>query len=67
MVNGLLDFKVFCFEAYRSQHNLTGVQAINLFNKYGVFDYLTEFYDVLHTTGREYLIKDLDEFIAHRK
>lgn len=38
-----------------------------LFKKYGVLDYLDACYDVLHTTGREYLIDDIDAFIWVRQ
>ena len=63
----LLDFKVFCFEAYRAAKNLTGRQAMDLFEQYGVLDYLTACYNVLHTTGRDYLIEDIDHFISVRR
>lgn len=61
-----LEFKVFCFEAYRAEKGLTGREAMALFKKYGVLEYLESFYDVLHTTGRDYLIEDIDLFIAAR-
>ena len=62
-----LEFKVFCFEAYRAEKKMTGRQAMQLFMQYGVLDYLEECYDVLHTTGREYLIEDIDLLIAARQ
>ncbi len=62
-----LEFKVFCFEAYRIEKKLTGKQTIELFKKYGVLDYLETCYDVLHTTGRDYIIQDIDIFIEKRK
>ena len=36
-----LEFKAFCFEAYRAEKKLTGREAMNLFKKYGVLDYLS--------------------------
>ena len=61
-----LEFKVFCFEAYRAEKKLSGKETIKLFMQYGVMDYLDRCYDVLHTTGREYLIEDIDLFIKAR-
>ena len=61
-----LEFKVFCFEAYRSEKKLSGREAMVLFKEYGVFEYLTIGYDVLHTTGRDYIIDDIDKFIIAR-
>lgn len=62
-----LEFKVFCFEAYRADKKLTGREAMALFKKYGVLDYLGAFYNVLHTTGREYIVEDIDGFINDRR
>jgi len=60
-------FKVFCLERYKSEHYMTGEEAFRLFKEYGVLDYLTSFYDVLHTFGEKYIISDIDEFIAVRQ
>jgi hypothetical protein len=62
-----LEFKAFCFEAYRAEKKLTGRETINLFKQYGVLDYLGACFDVLHTTGRAYIVEDIDLFIAARK
>ena len=62
-----LDFKVFCFEAYRAEKKLSGRETMGLFKKYGVLEYLDSCYDVLHTTGRDYLIEDIELFINTRK
>ena len=62
-----LQFKVFCFEAYRAEKKMTGWETMQLFEKYGVLEYLEACYDVLHTTGRQYMIEDIDEFINVRK
>lgn len=62
-----LQFKAFCFEAYRADKKMTGRATMQLFKKYGVLDYLGDCYDVLHTTGRQYLVEDIDGFIAARK
>lgn len=62
-----LEFKVFCFEAYRAEKKLTGYETMNLFKKYGVLDYIDACYNVLHTTGRDYIIDDIDIFIDARR
>ena len=58
-----LEFKAFCFEAYRADKKLTGRETMRLFKRYGVLDYLETCFDVLHTTGRDYIIEDIDAFI----
>lgn len=62
-----LEFKAFCFEAYRADKNLTGREAMRIFKKYGVLDYLGACFDVLHSTGRDYIVEDIDLFINARK
>ena len=63
----LLDFKVFCLENYKTVHNLAGKAALDIFQKYGVFNYITSCYDVLHSNGRLYIINDIDEYISNAK
>jgi hypothetical protein len=60
-------FKVFCIERYKSKHHLKGNEVFRLFKDYGVFDYIDSFYDVLHTFGEQYIIADINEFIAERQ
>ncbi len=61
-----LRFTVFCLESYKLHRNLTGKETAELFEKYGVFDYLNEFYDVLHTTGYDYINNDIDIYLKSR-
>ena len=66
-MRGEVDFKAFCVEAYKAECGLSGKQVADAFEKFGVFDYLDEFYDVLHTLGRDRLIEDISKFIAARQ
>ena len=61
-----LAFKAFCFEAYRAEHKLSGIEAMERFKKYDVLDYLNTCYAALHTTGRDFIVKDIDMFIEKR-
>ena len=59
-------FSIFCLESYKVYKSLTGKQTAELFHRYGVFDYLNEFYDVLHTTGYQYINQDIDIYLKSR-
>ena len=61
-----MNFSVFCLESYKRHRSMTGREALDLFKKYGVFDYITEFYDVLHTTGDSYINNDIDIYLRSR-
>ncbi len=61
-----MEFTVFCLENYKVHKSMTGKQVVELFTRYGVFDYLREFYDVLHTTGHNYINNDIDIYLKSR-
>lgn len=61
-----LDFLVYCIENYKNTKGLKGKETIDLFNKYGVLDYIKASYEALHTTGRAYIIDDLEIYINGR-
>lgn len=62
-----LKFKTFCFELYKNEKGLTGLQTQELFEKYRVFEYIGAFYEPLHTTGEKYLLDDLNNYIEARQ
>lgn len=59
-------FTVFCLENYKVHRHLSGQEVWKLFDRYGVFAYLREFYDVLHTTGHQYINHDIDIYLESR-
>lgn len=61
-----INFLIFCIESYKAHRNLSGKSVIKLFNDYGVFDYICEFYDVLHSTGHNYINNDIDMYLKSR-
>ena len=60
-------FKAFCLERYKYAHKLKAGETLQLFKDYGAFDYIGEFYDVLHSFGEQYILKDIEEFIEKRR
>ena len=57
------EFIVFCVEYYKERVSLSGKEVYDLFDKYGVIDYLENGYDVLHTQGKDWLMNDIDLFL----
>ena len=57
---------VFCMESYKVYKSLSGKQVSDLFRQYDVFDYIREFYDVLHTTSYQYINRDIDIYLKSR-
>lgn len=56
-----LKLKVFCIEEYRMKHGLTASETLNLFDKYGVLDFLND--EVLQWQCIENTVLDVEEFI----
>jgi len=67
MMDKILFFKVFCLESYKAVHKLSGLHAHEIFIKYNVFDYITKYYDVLHSYGKLYIVNDIDDYISCRE
>ncbi len=65
-MNKKLEFSVFCLESYKQVHQLTGKEAYALFNEYRVFNFIEDYYDVLHTTGQEFIVEDIDKYLNSR-
>jgi pectate lyase len=62
-----LNFTIFCLESYKCAHSLTGKVAVKLFAEHNVFDYLDACYDVLHSTGQQFIVADIDRYLRSRQ
>jgi hypothetical protein len=66
ILSPIQSFQLFCLEGYRNALGITGKQALHIFKKAKVFDYLASGYEVLHTQSKHYIISELDIYIKHR-
>lgn len=57
----------FCIEQYKKEKGISGAEAAQLLQGYGVLEYLKEHFEVLHTQSKQWLLADIDEFIKLRK
>ena len=60
-------FLSFCIEQYKKEKGISGAEAAQLLQGYGVLEYLKEHFEVLHTQSKQWLLADIDEFITLRK
>ncbi len=58
------DFLIYCMERYRYFKGLSGAETAKLFETYGVYDYVTKYFESLHTMGDRYIVQDIDAYIA---
>ena len=57
------DFIAYCIEEYKAAKKLTGKEAIVLFKKYDIIDYIITCYGALHTMGGLAITEDIDSLI----
>ena len=62
-----IPFIVYCIEEYKNSEKLSGRGVIELFNRYRVIDYIRSYYEALHTTGRQYIVNDINYYIKARQ
>jgi len=60
-------FLVYCIEIYKTAKKLNGKQVIQLFNQFGILDFIVRCYGALHTTGPEYIIEDISGYIEEQR
>ncbi len=60
-------FVSFCIEQYKNAKGMTGEEAMNTLDKYGVLEYLEENFKILHTQSHQWILEDIDEFINIRR
>lgn len=60
-------FLSYCTERYKSAKGMTGKQVSELFTKYRVWEYVYSCFEALHTTGEQYIIQDIDQYIETRQ
>lgn len=66
-MNDRIDFIAYCLEEYKSAKKLSGKETIELFNRYNVIDYIRRYYEALHTTGSQYIVNDIQQYILKRQ
>ncbi len=60
-------FISFCIEQYKNAKGISGTQAMQTLDAYGVLQYLENNFEVLHTESPQWLLEEIDEFINVRR
>ena len=63
----ILLFKMFCIENFKESQNLSAEEALLLFSRYRVFDFLTENFEMLHTQDIDYIVDTIKTYINKKK
>ena len=60
-------FLIYCIERYRQIKGLSGPEVIELFNQYGVMEFIRQFHILLHVTGDETIVAEIDSHIREAR
>lgn len=66
-MDDITGFIVYCIEEYKSAEDISGREVIDLFNRYSIIEYIRAYYEALHTTGRQYIVDDINMYIKTRQ
>ncbi len=58
------NFLIYCMERYRFFKGLSGADVANTFDKYGIYGYITKYFESLHTMGDQCIVQDIDDYIS---
>lgn len=61
------NFLIYCMERYRYFKGFSGADVAKIFDKYGIYGYITKYFESLHTMGDDYIVKDIDDYISSLK
>jgi len=63
----ILLFQVFCLEKYRLQLHLSAEDALHIFLKYNVLEFIQDVFETLHTQGEKYIVREIETYINQKK
>ena len=51
-------------ERYRHFKGLSGADVAKTFEEYGIYGYITKYFESLHTMGDHCIVQDIDDYIS---
>lgn len=66
MLNEVLFMEARLFSEYLRRFKMKPKDANRVFEKYGIWKYIEDCYDILHMNGDEYILNDI-EYILRKK
>lgn len=62
-----LMFRIFCIESYCDKFDMHHEYVLALFRQFGVFGFLDEAFEMLHTQDEEYIVVSIDKLIKNKR
>ncbi len=58
------EMKCFVFRMAQQRWNISPQKCADLFDQFGVYDFIRECYDILHLNGYECVVNDIEAMMA---
>lgn len=58
------DFLIYCMERYRHFKELSGADVAKIFDEYGIYGYISKYFESLHTMRDHCIVQDIDDYIS---
>ncbi len=60
-------FLIFCMEQYRLSHNLSSIEALDMFKRSGLERFLIDNFEALHSQSDDYILHEIELFLKKRR
>ena len=64
--NEILNMQVRLFRKFTQRHQLVPTEAIRLFDRFDILGFIAECYELLHVSGDESILDDVDSIMRNR-
>jgi hypothetical protein len=66
MINEVLFMEARLFGEFLHKFDIRPKDANRMFERFGIWEYIEECYDVLHMNGDEYILNDIESILKRR-
>ena len=65
-VNDVLDMQVRVFRKFQNRHHTSPKDTLHIFEEYDLLGFISECFELLHVSGDECVLDDIDRILSNR-
>ena len=66
MIDEILYMEARVFMGFLRKFNIKAKEANQIFEDYGIWEYIEQCYDLLHVSGDEYVLNDIEKILKNK-